>query len=106
MLEGLHQLGHATESHGEGQAGAAVAGGHLHALVAEVPLPVCVAAYFVLAEDVRDEVPWVGGGGDTFSFNANQDGCTLGFKTEGRRGVVLLSLLAGVKWSIKKPKKL
>lgn len=59
VLEGLHQLGHAAESHGEAQTRAGVAGQHLHALVAEVPLPVCIATYFVLAEDVRDEVPYV-----------------------------------------------
>lgn len=68
VLEGLHQLGHAAESHGEGQTGAGVAGRHLHALVAEVPLPVCIATYFVLAEDVRDEVPYVEKLGNKFSF--------------------------------------
>lgn len=59
MLEGLHQLGHPTESHGEGQTGAAVAVGYLDALVGKVPLPVCITAQFILTKDVRDEVPYI-----------------------------------------------
>lgn len=73
VLEGLHQLGHAAGSHGEGQTGPSVAGRHLHALVAEVPLPVCIATYFVLAEDVRDEVPYVEKLGDKFSISLRQN---------------------------------
>lgn len=61
VLEGLHHLGHAAGSHGESQMGAVVAGRHLYTLVGEVPLPVCIATYFILAEDVRDEVPYVEG---------------------------------------------
>lgn len=59
VLEGLHQLGHPTESHGEGQMGAAVAVGYLNVLVGKVPLPVRIMTQFILTKDVRDEVPYV-----------------------------------------------
>lgn len=59
MLEGLHQLGHPTESHGEGQTRAAVAVGYLDTLVGKVPLPVRIMTQFILTKDVRDEVPCV-----------------------------------------------
>lgn len=59
LLEGLHQLRHPTESDGEGQTGAAVAVGHLNALIAKIALPVRVATYVILTEDVRYEVSYV-----------------------------------------------
>lgn len=59
LLEGLHQLRHPTESDGEGQTGAAIAVGHLDALVAKIALPVRVAAYVILTKDVRYEVSCV-----------------------------------------------
>lgn len=56
VLEGLHQLQHPTEGQREGGTGPPVAVRHLHAAVAEVPLPVRLAADLVLPEDVRYEV--------------------------------------------------
>lgn len=53
VLEGLHQLRHPTEGHGEGQVGAGVALGYLDTLVAKISLPFCVTADFVFTEDVR-----------------------------------------------------
>lgn len=39
--------------------GAAVAIGHLNALVAKVPLPFCVPADFILTKDVRYKVSYI-----------------------------------------------
>lgn len=61
VLEGLDQLRHPTESHGEGKTGAAVAVGYLNTLVAKIALPVCVAIYFILTKDVRYEVSCIEG---------------------------------------------
>lgn len=52
MLEGLHQLRHPAEGHGEGQMGAGVAVGYLDALVAKISLPLGVTADFILTKDV------------------------------------------------------
>ena len=52
VLEGLNQLGHATEGHGKGQMGASVAVRDLNALVAEIPFPLDVTADLILTEDV------------------------------------------------------
>ena len=59
VLEGLHQLRHSTEGHGEGQMGAGVAFGDLNALVAKIPLPFNVMTDFILAKDVRYQAPCV-----------------------------------------------
>lgn len=59
VLEGLHQRQHPTEGQREGGTGPPVAVRHLHAAVAEVPLPVCLAADLVLPKDVRYEVSLV-----------------------------------------------
>lgn len=61
VLEGLHQLRHPTERHGECQMGAAVAVRDLNTLVAEIAFPVCVTTYFILTENVRYKVSWGGG---------------------------------------------
>ena len=126
VLEGLHQLRHPTEGHGEGQVGAGVAVGHLDALAAEIPLPLCVVADFILAKDVRYEVSCVkkperGERGQVGSVAERENhftvlssgGLTLSYlmkchwiRTGAEIFIVLLSLLAGVKWCIRKPKKL
>lgn len=59
VLEGLDQFGHPTEGHGESQMGAGVAVRHLDALVAEVSLPLCITADFILSKDVRYQVSCV-----------------------------------------------
>lgn len=61
MLEGLNQLRHPTESHGEGKTGATVAVGYLNTFVAKIALPVCVATYFILTKDVRYQVSYIEG---------------------------------------------
>lgn len=111
VLEGLHQLGHPTESHGEGQTGAAVAVGYLDALVGKVPLPVCIMAQFILTKDVRDEVPYVEEKEENIVFcfvfySSTFTASPCEPTTDKKKPMVLLSLLAGVKWSIKKAKKL
>lgn len=63
VLEGLHQLRHPTERHGEGQMGAAVAVGDLDTLVAKIAFPVCVTPYVILTKDVRYKVSWGGESG-------------------------------------------
>lgn len=59
VLEGLHQLRHATEGHGESKVGASVAVSYLNALVAKISLPFCVMTEFILAKDVRYKVSYV-----------------------------------------------
>lgn len=56
LLKSFHQLGHATERHGEGQMGASVAVRYLDVLVAKVSFPLGVTADLVLAENVRYQV--------------------------------------------------
>lgn len=97
VLEGLHQLQHPTEGQREGGTGPSVAVGHLHAAVAEVALPVRLAAEFILPKDVRNEVSYV-------KRTVVKNGKWGGGGREGRQ--VLRSLLAGVKCSIKDAKKL
>lgn len=60
VLEGLHQLRHPTERHGECQMEAAVAVGDLNTLVAKIAFPVRVTTYFILTKDVRYKVSWGG----------------------------------------------
>lgn len=119
VLKGLHQLRHPTESHGEGQMGASVAVGYLNAPVAKIPLPVDVTADFILTKDVTYQVSYIKGRqgqkGNWISavreshmtFQVSSDYlCVNNLVKPTSRESVLLSLLAGVKWSIKKPKKL
>lgn len=64
--------------------GAAIAGRHLYTLVAEVPLPVCIVTYFILAEDVRDEVPCVKGSQENVLCLERKPGCLhVGIQMEG-----------------------
>ena len=53
VFEGLHQLRHPAEGHGEGQMWACVAVRHLDTLVAKIPLPFGVTTDFILTKDVR-----------------------------------------------------